>query len=204
MSRTMAMFALLLAGLLAACGGSSGSGGTGGGGGSSDPGAGSSDMGGGIIDALYSSPEMESLLPTNVDGMAFTISSFDYSKIPLDQAAQAFGDASLEGWLGKTGKNWTDVRWASGSTDLTGEKTATITVMRVIGADSAAILDWWGGSSFNMGDGATTVNLGGKTVQKVSYPGLPTVIYQWVKGDTLYWVVAGPESFGDAVVTATK
>ena len=139
MSRTMAMFALLLAGLLAACGGSSGSGGTGGGGGSSDPGAGSSDMGGGIIDALYSSPEMESLLPTNVDGMAFTISSFDYSKIPLDQAAQAFGDASLEGWLGKTGKNWTDVRWASGSTDLTGEKTATITVMRVIGADSAAI-----------------------------------------------------------------
>ena len=160
MSRTMVMFALLIAGILAACGGSSNTGGTGGADGSMDAGGGTTDTGGGITDALYSSPEMESLLPTNVDGMAFTISSFDYSKIPLDQAAMSFGDASLEGWLG--------------------------------------------GSSFNMGDGATTANLGGKTVQKVAYPGLPTVFYQWVKGDTLYWVVAGPESFGDAVVSATK
>ena len=174
MSRTMVMFALLIAGILAACGGSSNTGGTGGADGSMDAGGGTTDTGGGITDALYSSPEMESLLPTNVDGMAFTISSFDYSKIPLDQAAMSFGDASLEGWLGQTGKNWSDVRWASGS------------------------------SSFNMGDGATTANLGGKTVQKVAYPGLPTVFYQWVKGDTLYWVVAGPESFGDAVVSATK
>lgn len=196
--------ALLIGALAVACGG----GGTSSGG-ESSPDATSGDAGGGgggMVDTgEFGSPEIAALLPTSVDGVNFTISTFDYSKIPLAQAAASFGDATLEGWLGKSGKTWADVRWGNAASDLGGDKSATVTVFRVLGADQASLLDWWGGSSLNTGgDGETTVTLGGNTVNKLAYPGLSMVFYQWVKGDTLYWVTADPESFGDAVVTATK
>lgn len=210
MRRFPALFALLLVAILAACGGSGSGDATGN---TTDNSTGTessapttpTDTTGGMTDDLYGSPEMAALLPTSVDGVAFEISTFDYSKVPLEQAAMSFGDASLDGWLGETGKTWADVRWGMAITDLTGDKTATISAMRVIGADPTRLLEWWGGSSLSTNmDGAQEVTLGGKSVTKTIVPGLDTVFYQWTQGDTLYWVVSAPEAFGDAVVGATK
>lgn len=195
---------LLMSALVAACGGGGAS--TGGNG---APETSNGDMGGGggggtVNTNGYDAPEMAALMPTSVDGVAFTISSIDYSKIPLDQAAMSFSSGELEGWLGQTGKTWKDVRWVMANTDFGGSKTATVTALRVNGADEASMLDWFGGSGLAMGEGGNAATIGGKSVYKVAIPGLTTVFYYWTKGDTLYWATADPESFGNAVVEATK
>lgn len=197
------VFVLLLVLILAACGGSGSTNDTSGGdsGSTAESATPGDDT---VMTDDFDSPEMAALMPTSVDGVAFTVSSFDYSKIPLAQAAMSFQGGDIEGWLGQTGKTWADVRWVMANTDMGGSKTATVTALRVVGADEAAMLEWFGLSGMSMGGDESTVSIGGKSVYKLAIPGLTSAFYYWVSGDTLYYATADPVEFGDMVVAATK
>lgn len=158
-------------------------------------------------DYFGSDPELQARLPASVEGVEFTLSSFDFSKVPAEMAMQAFeGGSTLDPWLKEHGKSWTDVSYAVGTggdfVGGAGAKGGQAYAIRVRGLSSADLEDWIGISGMLGGEG-TSATVGDRTTQYYGYEGVSNV-WVWADGDAVFWVMSANKAFGEAIVSAIK
>lgn len=166
---------------------------------------------GGTVDGMGTDPVLASRLPTSVDGQKIEVATFSYANVPFDAAAWAVGDAdATTKWLKDQGKTWKDVSWATATAGELGSgdanaKSGMLIAFRVTGASESTL-----GGFFKLLTGSdmgteTTKSIGGKNVQVFEIPMTSISSYQWVSGDTAYWISAAqPKEFAEAWIAAIK
>lgn len=129
--------------------------------------------------------DLEALLPSDVNGVKFTKTSFTGESIP---AGVPIGDSDLEKLLADNGKSLRDVRVAMASAaDTTGGSAGSLVMaIQIKGIDSGK-LSAWALTSFGNSTGQKTT-LGGKEVYGTSTPGMAAYLY--VKNDIVFYIVA--------------
>jgi hypothetical protein len=141
--------------------------------------------------------DLEAKLPSEVNGVKFTKTSFDGSSLP---ATVPIGDAEMEQLLKDTGKSVSDVRVAIATPTDTSAATAGNVVMaiQIQGADSAKLEAWAKGQ---LGDeSATKTTVGGKEVYGSTAPGVGGA-YFYVKDDAVYYILSfGTETIAEGIL----
>jgi hypothetical protein len=130
--------------------------------------------------------DLEAKLPSEVNGVRFTKTSFDGNSFP---AGVPIGDTEMEQLLKDSGKSLQDVRVAIATPADTAAATAGNVVMalQIKGVDSATLESWATGQ---LGDSsATKTTVGGKQVYGSSAAGVGGA-YFYVKDDVLYYVIS--------------
>jgi hypothetical protein len=149
--------------------------------------------GGGLLPG--SAPELEAMLPSSVNGVAFQKTSFGGSAWP---AGIPIGQSDLETFLQQNGKSLSDVSIAMATPTDTSKAGTFLMAFQVKGVDGTKLADVLGGTS---GSDLTAATVGGKQVLQAGLPGMGVVLY--VKNDVVFYVLAlGDASLTDAIVAA--
>ncbi len=149
--------------------------------------------GGGLIPG--SAPELEAMLPSSINGVAFQKTSFGGSAWP---AGIPIGQSDLETFLQQNGKSLSDVNVAMATPSDTSKAGTILMAFQVKGVDGTKLANVLGGTS---GSDLTTATVGGKQVLQAGLPGMGVVLY--VKNDVVFYVLAlGDASLTDAIVAA--
>jgi hypothetical protein len=142
--------------------------------------------------------DLEAKLPSEVNGVTFTKTSFDGNSIP---AGVPIGDTGMEKFLKDNGKGLQDVRLAIATPAGAAASAGTLVMaLQIKGVDSGKLETWAIGQ---LGDtGATKQNVGGKNVYGQVVPGAGGS-YFYVKDDAIYYVVSmgGPAGLAEAIIS---
>jgi hypothetical protein len=142
-----------------------------------------------------SAPELEAMLPSSVNGVAFERTSFGGAAWP---AGIPIGQSDLETFLQQNGKSLSDVSIAMATPTDTSKAGTFLMAFQVKGVDGTKLADVLGGTS---GSDLTTSTVGGKQVLQAGLPGMGIVLY--VKNDVVFYVLAlGDASLTDSIVAA--
>lgn len=138
--------------------------------------------------------ELESKLPTEVNGVTFTRTSFDGQSIPI---GTPIGDSELEQLLKDSGKSLGDVRVAMATPTDTATMGSLVMAIQIKGISSDKLLAW---ATSSLDTEAQKTTLGGKEVYGSGAQGMGAYFY--VKGDTIYYVVSfgGPAGLAEAII----
>ena len=126
--------------------------------------------------------DLEALLPTDVNGVAFTRTSFDGQSIP---GGVPIGDTELEKLLSDTGKSLSDVRVALASTTDTAAAGSLVMAIQIRGIDPGKLQEWALGTFGDTDASKTTI--AGKVVYGAAAAGYGAYLYP--KGDVIFYVV---------------
>ena len=142
-----------------------------------------------------SAPELEAMLPSTANGIAFTKTSFSGGTLP---AGIPIGSAQLSKLLSDNGKSASDVSWAMAAPSDSALATMFVIAIQVKGVDGSKIADALGIAA---GGDMQTVTVGGKQVQRAGAAGMGAVLY--VKGDVAFYILdIGNASLTEAIVAA--
>lgn len=142
-----------------------------------------------------SAPELEAMLPANVNGVAFDRTSFGGSAWP---AGIPIGSSDLDAFLQQSGKSLSDVSIAMATPTDSSKAGTFVMAFQVKGADGTKLADALGATS---GSDLTSATVGGKQVLEAGIPGMGVVFY--VKSDIVFYILAlGDASLTDAIVAA--
>ena len=142
--------------------------------------------------------DLEAKLPSEVNGTAFTRTSFDGNTLP---PGIPIGDSEMETFLKDNGKGLGDVRVAVATPAGTAATAAGTMIMaiQIKGVDSGKLSEWAIGQ---FGDGANKQSVGGKDVYGQVVPGAGGA-YFYVKDDAVYYVVSfgGEAGLAEAILS---
>ena len=142
-----------------------------------------------------SAPELEAMLPSTVNGVAFARTSFGGAAMP---AGIPIGSGDLATFLQQNGKTLADVNIAM-ATPTDAAKAATfVMAFQIKGVDGTKLADALGATT---GNDLTKATVGGKQVLQAGVSGMGVVLY--VKGDVVFYILAlGETSLTDGIVAA--
>jgi len=142
-----------------------------------------------------SAPELEAMLPSTVNGVAFARTSFGGAAMP---AGIPIGSGDLATFLQQNGKTLADVNIAM-ATPTDAAKAATfVMAFQIKGVDGTKLADALGATT---GNDLTNATVGGKQVLQAGISGMGVVLY--VKGDVVFYILAlGETSLTDGIVAA--
>lgn len=142
-----------------------------------------------------SAPELEAMLPSTVNGIAFTKSSFGGGSIP---AGIPLGSDQLSQLLKDNGKTVSDFAWAMATPADSASASTFVIAFQVKGVDGNKIADALGAAS---GGGMQTATVGGKQVKREGAAGMGAVLY--IKNDVVFYILdIGNATLTDAIVAA--
>ena len=135
-----------------------------------------------------SAGELEGMLPSSVNGVEFTKTSFSGSSLPITLPIDS---GTFGTFLTDNGKSVADFAYALATpTDPAKSSTVMLMAWQVKGVDGTKLAAFLGADS-----GLTAATVGGKKVQQTSAGGMGLTLY--VKGDVVFYILA----FGDASLT---
>jgi len=142
-----------------------------------------------------SAAELEALLPSSVNGVAYTRTSFDGGTIPGSGAT--IDSTRMAPVLARYGKTLADVRFAQATpTDTSAPETATVIALEVTGVPATAWIADTGANPSAM----TAATIDGKAVLRSTGGGFPVILY--TKGDVLFEVLLAGDDTAAAIVGA--
>lgn len=133
--------------------------------------------------------ELEAMLPSNVNGVAFAKTSFGGGTLP---ATIPVGDDELGKFLQDNGKSLADVSLAMATPTDPSKANTFVMAFQVKGVDGTKLAEALAGTSSGDLQQAT---VGGKQVLQAGTVGMGLTLY--VKGDVVFYILA----FGDAALT---
>jgi hypothetical protein len=133
--------------------------------------------------------ELESMLPSNVGGVAFAKTSFGGGALP---ATVPVDSGELGTFLQANGKTLADVSLAMATPTDPSKAGSLVMAFQVKGVDGTKLAPVLAGSGDS---GLQTATVGGKQVQQAGAGGFGFTIY--VKGDVVFYILA----IGDASLT---
>ncbi len=136
-----------------------------------------------------SAPELEAMLPSSVNGVTFTKTSFSGATFPVGIPVNS-GD--LGTFLQANGKTLADVNIAMATPTDTSKAGTFLMAFQVKGVDGTKLAEAIAGTSSSDLKAAT---VGGKQVLQAGAAGMGLVLY--IKGDVVFYILA----FGDASLT---
>lgn len=134
-------------------------------------------------------PELEAMLPSNVNGVAFAKTSFGGGILP---ATVPVGEDELGQFLQDNGKSLADVSLAIATPTDSSKAGTFVMAFQVKGVDGTKLAEALAGTSSSDLQQAT---VGGKQVLQAGAAGMGFALY--VKGDVVFYIL----SFGDASLT---
>ena len=142
-----------------------------------------------------SAPELEAMLPSTVNGVAFARTSFGGAAMP---AGMPIGSGDLATFLQQNGKTLADVNIAMATPTDTAKAATFVMAFQVKGVDGAKLADALGATT---GNDLTKATVGGKQVLQAGVSGMGVVLY--VKGDVVFYILAlGETSLTDGILAA--
>ena len=142
-----------------------------------------------------SAPELEAMLPSTVNGVAFARTSFGGAAMP---AGMPIGSGDLATFLQQNGKTLADVNIAMATPTDTAKAATFVMAFQVKGVDGAKLADALGATT---GNDLTKATVGGKQVLQAGISGMGVVLY--VKGDVVFYILAlGETSLTDGILAA--
>ena len=142
-----------------------------------------------------SAPELEAMLPSTVNGVAFARTSFGGAAMP---AGIPIGSGDLATFLQQNGKTLADVNIAMATPTDTAKAATFVMAFQVKGVDGAKLADALGATT---GNDLTKATVGGKQVLQAGVSGMGVVLY--VKGDVVFYILAlGETSLTDGILAA--
>src|SRR5450759_1379397 len=142
-----------------------------------------------------SAPELEAMLPSTVNGVAFARTSFGGAAMP---AGMPSGSGDLATFLQQNGKTLADVNIAMATPTDTAKAATFVMAFQVKGVDGAKLADALGATT---GNDLTKATVGGKQVLQAGVSGMGVVLY--VKGDVVFYILAlGETSLTDGILAA--
>jgi hypothetical protein len=142
-----------------------------------------------------SAPELEAMLPSIVNGVAFARTSFGGAAMP---AGMPIGSGDLATFLQQNGKTLADVNIAMATPTDTAKAATFVMAFQVKGVDGAKLADALGATT---GNDLTKATVGGKQVLQAGVSGMGVVLY--VKGDVVFYILAlGETSLTDGILAA--
>lgn len=133
--------------------------------------------------------ELESMLPSNVGGVAFAKTSFGGGVLP---ATVPVDSGELGTFLQANGKTLADVSLAMATPTDTSKAGTFVMAFQVKGVDGTKLADVLAGTGSS---GLQQTTVGGKQVQQAGAGGFGFTLY--VKGDVVFYILA----IGDASLT---
>jgi hypothetical protein len=133
--------------------------------------------------------ELESMLPSNVGGVAFAKTSFGGGALP---ATVPVDSGELGTFLQANGKTLADVSLAMATPTDTSKAGTFVMAFQVKGVDGTKLADVLAGTGSS---GLQQTTVGGKQVQQAGAGGFGFTLY--VKGDVVFYILA----IGDASLT---
>ena len=189
-------FSLTLALLAAACGGGAAATATPGSAtaaseapASQAPASADAGSGAGLPGLPGSAPDLEAMLPSSVNGVAFTKTSFGGGTLP---ATIPVGSDAMGAFLQANGKTLADVSMAMATATDASKAGTFVMAFQVKGVDGTKLAEVLAGTSSS---DLQTTTVGGKQVQEAGAAGMGFAIY--VKGDIVFYIL----SIGDASLT---
>jgi hypothetical protein len=137
-----------------------------------------------------SAPALEAMLPTTVNGVSFTKTSFGGGSLP---ATIPVGSDAMGAFLQANGKTLADVSMAMATATDASKAGTFVMAFQVNGVDGTKLAQVLAGTSTS---DLQTTTVGGKQVQEAGAAGMGFAIY--VKGDVVFYIL----SIGDASLTA--
>jgi len=142
-----------------------------------------------------SAPELEAMLPSTVNGVAFARTSFGGAAMP---AGMPIGSGDLATFLQQNGKTLADVNIAMATPTDTAKAATFVMAFQIKGVDGTKLADALGATT---GNDLTNATVGGKQVLQAGISGMGVVLY--VKGDVVFYILAlGETSLTDGIVAA--
>ena len=142
-----------------------------------------------------SAPELEAMLPSNVNGVAFTKTSFGGGTLP---ATIPVGSDVLGKFLQDNGKTLADVALAIATPTDPSKAGTFVMAIQVKGVDGTKLSQVLAGTS---GSALQQATVGGKQVQQAGAAGMGFTMY--VKGDVVFYILAmGDASLTEGIVAA--
>jgi hypothetical protein len=142
-----------------------------------------------------SAPELEAMLPSTVNGVAFARTSFGGAAMP---AGMPIGSGDLATFLQQNGKTLADVNIAMATPTDTAKAATFVMAFQVKGVDGTKLADALGATT---GNDLTKATVGGKQVLQAGVSGMGVVLY--VKGDVVFYILAlGETSLTDGILAA--
>ena len=142
-----------------------------------------------------SASELEAMLPSNVNGVTFTKTSFGGGSLP---ATIPVGSDVMGKFLQDNGKTLADVSIAMATPTDPAKAGTFVMAFQVKGADGTKLAEALAGTS--SGD-LKQVTVSGKQVQQAGAIGMGLTLY--VKGDVVFYIIAiGDASLTQAIVAA--
>ena len=139
--------------------------------------------------------ELESMLPSNVGGVAFAKTSFGGGVLP---ATVPVDSGELGTFLQANGKTLADVSLAMATPTDPSKAGSLVMAFQVKGVDGTKLATVLAGSGDS---GLQTATVGGKQVQQAGAAGFGFTLY--VKGDVVFYILAlGDTSLVDGIVAA--
>jgi hypothetical protein len=159
------------------------------------PSATDSGSGPGVSLSPGSAPDLEAMLPSSVNGVAFVRTSFGGAAMP---AGIPIGSSDLATFLQQNGKTLADVNIAMATPTDTAKLATFVMAFQVKGVDGTKLAQTLGATS---GSDLTATTVGGKKVLQAGITGMGVVLY--VKGDVVFYVLAlGETSLTDGILAA--
>jgi hypothetical protein len=157
---------------------------------SQEPAASGGGAGVGLPGLPGSAPALEAMLPTTVNGVSFTKTSFGGGSLP---ATIPVGSDAMGAFLQANGKTLADVSMAMATATDASKAGTFVMAFQVSGVDGTKLAQVLAGTSTS---DLQTTTVGGKQVQEAGAAGMGFAIY--VKGDVVFYIL----SIGDASLTA--
>ena len=156
---------------------------------SQEPAASGAGSGVGLPGLPGSAPDLEAMLPSTVNGVSFTKTSFGGGALP---ATIPVGSDALGAFLQANGKTLADVSMAMATSTDPSKAGSFVMAFQVNGVDGTKLAQVLAGTSTS---DLQTTTVGGKQVQEAGAAGMGFAIY--VKGDVVFYIL----SIGDASLT---
>lgn len=139
--------------------------------------------------------DLEAMLPTDVNGVKFTRTSFTGESIP---AGVPITDSDLSQLLKDNGKSLSDVRVAIATPTEAASQGNLVMAIQIKGIDAGKLKAW---AIKSIGDAtAPATTVGGKQVYGSSQAGFGAYLY--VKGDVAFYVVAvGAGNMAEGIIS---
>jgi hypothetical protein len=157
---------------------------------SQEPAASGGGAGVGLPGLPGSAPALEAMLPTTVNGVSFTKTSFGGGSLP---ATIPVGSDAMGAFLQANGKTLADVSMAMATATDASKAGTFVMAFQVNGVGGTKLAQVLAGTSTS---DLQTTTVGGKQVQEAGAAGMGFAIY--VKGDVVFYIL----SIGDASLTA--
>jgi hypothetical protein len=142
-----------------------------------------------------SAAALAALLPSSVNGVAYTRSSFDGGTIPGSGAS--IDSTRMAPVLARYGRTLADVRFAEATpTDTSAPETAMVIALQVAGVPATEWIADTGADPSAM----TAVTIAGKAVLRSGGEGYPVILY--TKNDVLFEVLLAGDDTAAAIVGA--